>query len=111
MTSSYTPAKLGDITISSGGTTSRWVGFNEFSDAAGIGIQSPATLDAGTYTFEVSYDGSTAATLTDASGNVVPPAAACARFYTELTAFVYFRIKGPSAAANRTFVATKHWTV
>jgi hypothetical protein len=111
MTSSYTPAKLGAITIAAAGTTSRWVSFNEYSDAASIGIQSPATLDAGTYTFEVSYDGSTSATLTDASGNVSPPSAQSARMYTDLCAFPYFRIKGPAAAADRTFIATKHWTV
>lgn len=99
------------VVISSGGTTTRWIeGVKEYSDATAICIQSPSALDAGTYTIEVSRDGSTAATLTDAGGDLSVPAASKARQYTEIHGFKYFRIKGPTAAADRTFIVSKQWT-
>lgn len=110
MTMSF-DSRLHDVVISSGGTTTRSInGSYEYSDATAIIIQSPATLDAGTYTIEVSNDGSTWATLEDAGGNLGVPAATKARQYTEILGSRFFRIKGPTAAADRTFIVSKQWT-
>ena len=110
MTMSF-DARINNVVISSGQTTTRTIsGIYEYSDATAIIIQSPATLDAGTYTIEVSNDGTTYATLTDASGDVGVPAAGKARQYIEMLGSHSFRIKGPSAAADRTFFVSKQWT-
>lgn len=110
MTQSF-DAAIENVVISSGGTTTRWIeGVHEYSDATAICIQSPAALDAGTYSIEVSRDGVTAATLEDAGGDITVPAAGKARQYTEIHGFKWFRIKGPTAAANRTFLVSKQWT-
>lgn len=104
-------AAIQNVVILSGSTTTRTIdGVHEYSDATAICIQSPATLDAGTYTIEVSWNGTTWATLEDAGGDITVPAATKARQYTEIHGFKHFRIKGPSAAADRTFHVTKQWT-
>lgn len=103
-----------DATVASGGTVSRGVkGAYEYSDAVAIGIQSPATMDATTWTIEVSQDDSTYATLKDSSGTAIgPPGAGSARQYTEMLGFKFFRIKSSGAtAADRTFKLSKLWTV
>lgn len=110
MTMSF-DSRLHDVVISSGQTTTRSIsGIYEYSDATAIIIQSPGTLDAGTYTIEVTNDDSTWATLEDAGGNLGVPAAGKARQYTEILGSRAFRIKGPSAAADRTFLVSKQWT-
>lgn len=110
MTQSF-DSRIWNVVISSGGTTTRAIhGVYEFSDATAIVIQSPATLDAGTYTIETSNNGSDWATLTDASGDLGVPAAGKSRQYTEMLGSHSFRIKGPSAAADRTFIVSKQWT-
>jgi hypothetical protein len=104
-------AAIENVVILSGATSTRWIeGVDSYSDATAICIQSPSALDAGTYMIEVSRDGSTAATLEDAGGDITVPAANKARQYTEIHGFKYFRIKGPTAAADRTFLVSKQWT-
>lgn len=104
-------AAIENVIILSGATNTRSIhGHDAYSDATAICIQSPATLDAGTYSIEVSRDNSTWATLADASGDVTVPAAGKARQYTEIHGFKFFRIKGPTAAANRVFLVSKQWT-
>ena len=104
-------AAIENVVILSGATTSRSIeGVDSYSDATSICIQSPATLDAGTYSIEVSRDASTWATLEDAGGDITVPAATKARQYTEIHGFKWFRIKGPTAAADRTFLVSKQWT-
>lgn len=99
-----------DLTILTGQTVSRWVeSVLETGDANIIAITAPATLDVGTYTLEVSFDGSTAAgTINDGTADVAVPAAGKHCQYENFAA-PYWRIKGPSAAADRTFKLTKAW--
>ena len=103
---------LENVVIAQGGTSTRWIyGPYEYDDANAIVIQSPEALDAGTYSIEVSSDGVTGATLTDAGGDLSVPAGGDARQYTEMLGARYFRIVGPSAASARTFRVTKQWTI
>lgn len=104
-------AAIENVVILSGETSTRAIeGVDEYSDATAICIQSPGTLDAGTYSIQVSRDGSTWATLEDAGGDLSVPAANKARQYTEIHGFKFFRITGPTAGANRTFLVSKQWT-
>ena len=104
-------AAIENVVILSGATTSRSIGaVDSYSDATAICIQSPSTLDAGTYIIQVSRDGSTWATLEDAGGDITVPAANKARQYTEIHGFKWFRLSGPTAAADRTFLVSKQWT-
>lgn len=86
-------------------TNSQYSGLSEY-----IGIQSPAALDAGTFTIEVSQDNATFATLCQADGTTALqlPAAAKARAYQfELAPWRYIRIKSSIAvAADRVFLIT-----
>lgn len=101
-----------ELVVSSGSTVSNSLSANyDYSDATQICIQSPGTMDAGTWIIQVSYNGSTWATLNDGSADIGPPAAGKARPYTEMLGFAYFRISGPTAAADRTFRVSKQWTV
>lgn len=104
-------ASLSDVTIASGGTTSRSVFSDyEYSDARFLSIQSPGTLDAATFTIEVSQDGITWATLATQAANVVVPAAGKAIQYTEMLSSKYFRIKASAAVgADRVFKVSKQW--
>ena len=103
-------SSLADITISSGGTTSRTVSREETSDAVAITLQAPATLSE-TLTIETSFDGTTFATLNDGSSDIAPPLAGKARQYTELVGWNYWRLKAGSAVgADRTFKAWKQWS-
>jgi len=97
-----------DLTILSAGTSTRWVDSTlETADAVRIGLTAPAALDAGTYTLEVSFDGSTAAgTINDGTNDVALPAAGKHCQYDPFVA-PYWRILGPTAAANRVFKLTK----
>lgn len=110
MTQSF-DARIWNVVISSGGTTTRSIhGVYEYSDATAIIIQSPATLDAGTYTIEVSNNGADWATLSDAGGDIGVPAAGKSRQYTEMLGSHSFRIKGPTASADHAFLVSKQWT-
>jgi hypothetical protein len=110
MTQSF-DARIFNVVIPSGGTTTRTIdGVYEFSDATSIFIQSPATLDAGTYTIQVSHNGVDFATLNDGAADIAPPAAGKGRQYIEMLGAKHFRISGPTAAADRTFIVTKQWT-
>jgi hypothetical protein len=102
---------LADLVVSSGTNASRVVDTSaECHDAAAIAIISPGTLDSATWTLEVSFDGSTFATLHDGTANFAPPPAGSGRQYTELLGFPYWRIKSSAnAAANRTFKVSKLW--
>ena len=104
-------ASLQDVVIASGATTSRAVFSDyEYSDARYITIQSPATLDALTFTIEVSQDATTWATLATLSADLAVPAAGKAIQYIEMLSSKYFRIKASGAvAANRTFKVSKQW--
>lgn len=102
-------------TIPSGTNVSNTIDANMFHDAASIGILSPATLDALTFTIEVNEkdDGSgTWRTLVDAAGtNIGPPAAGKARQYLELISFASWRIKASgNVSDNRVFDVVKQWT-
>ena len=100
-----------DVIILSGATTTRNIeGVDYYSDATAICIQSPAALDVGTYSIQVSRDGILWATLEDAGGAITVPIATRARQYTEIHGFKWFRIAGPTAAANRIFLVSKQWT-
>jgi hypothetical protein len=110
MTQSF-DARIHDVAISASGTATRAIkGVEEYSDATCINIQSPGTLDAGTYIIQTSFDGSTWATLNDGSADIGPPAAGKSRQYVEMLSFPFWRISGPSAAALRTFLVSKQWT-
>lgn len=110
MTQSF-DARLHDIVILSGATTTRTIeGAYEYSDATAITIQSPATLDAGTYVIQVSNDGTTFSNLNDGTNDIAPPAAGKSRQYIEMLGFRAWRISGPTSAANRTFLVSKQWT-
>ena len=104
-------SRLWDVVIASGQTATRAIHGNyEYSDATAILIQSPATLDAGTYVIQTSNDGTTFTTLSDAGGDIVAPAAGKSRQYIEMLGSRFFRISGPTAAADRTFQVSKQWT-
>lgn len=99
-----------DLVIAQTGTATRWVDTQaETSDAWKLLIIAPAALDAGTYTIQVSEDGSTSAgTLNTGSADVAVPAAGKAVSYDNFAAR-YFRISGPAAASARTFKLRKLW--
>lgn len=110
MTQSF-DARIHNVVIASGNTETRQIhGVYEYSDATAIVIQSPATLDAGTYVIQTSNDGTTFTTLSDAGGDIAAPAAGKSRQYIEMLGSRFFRISGPSAAADRTFLVSKQWT-
>ncbi len=110
MTQSF-DARIHEVVILSGQTATRnIVGVYEYSDATAINIQSPATMDAGTYVIQTSFDGTTWAALNDGSNDIGPPAAGKSRQYVEMLSFPFWRISGPSAGANRTFLVSKQWT-
>ena len=104
-------AALADVTVASGATESRAVYADyEYSDARYLTIYAPATLDAVTWTIEVSTDGTTWSTLNNGTSDIAPPAAGKARQYIEMLSSRYFRIKASSAtAANRIFRVSKQW--
>ncbi len=104
---------IADVVVASAGTRSRTVsGKDEYSDATAITIQSPATLDGGTWLLRVSQDGSTFAVLNDGTADIGPPGAGKARQYTELLGFKFWEIYNASGtAADRTFKVSKQWTV
>lgn len=106
-------ARLHDVVISSGQTTTRAIfGPYEYSDATALVIQSPATLDALTFTLEISNDGTNWATLSDGTAPLPFPAAGNAIQYTDMLGSKYFRIKASGAvAADRTFLVSKQWVV
>ena len=109
--SAHMYAALADAVILSGQTTSRAIYADyEYSDARFLTIQSPATLDAVTFTIEVSFDGTTWATLASETANTVVPAATKAIQYNAMLSSRYFRLKAASAvAADRTFKISKQW--
>lgn len=106
-------APIHSVSIASGQSATRAIfGPYEYSDATVIMIQSPATLDALTFTIEVSQDGTTWATLTDGTTNLPVPAAGKAAQYTDFLASKYFRIKASAnVAAERVFRVSKQWVV
>ncbi len=115
-------AKLEDIAIALGATKSRVViAEQEYADAAALAFQAPATLEAGTYTFEVTtidrnvadYVDADFVTLSDGTTDIGPPGQAKGRTYTDLIPFAAFRISktGAVAVAAITFKATKNFTV
>lgn len=97
-----------DLVIDAAGTTTRWVDSTlETADAVRIGITAPGTLDAGTYTIQVSFDGTTSAgTINDGTNDVSVPAAGKHCQYDPFVA-PYWRISGPAAAEERVFKLTK----
>ena len=105
-------ALLHDVVIASGQSATRSIfGTYEYSDATAIVIQSPATLDALTFTIEVSSDASTWATLTDGTNPLPMPGAGQAMQYTDMLGAKYFRIKASgNVAEDRTFRVSKQWT-
>ena len=104
-------AGIADVTIANGSSTSRVVdGKYEYADATAINIQSPATLP-DTVVIEVSYDGSTFATLNDGTSDIAVPGAGKARQYIEMLGTKSFRLKASSnVAADRTFKLSKQFT-
>jgi hypothetical protein len=111
MTQSF-DARLHDVVIASGASATRAIsGAYEYSDAVAIVIQSPATLDALTFTLEVSNDGSTWATLSDGITDLTMPGAGKSKQFTEMLGSRFFRIKSSgNVAADRTFLVSKQWT-
>lgn len=111
-------ARLHNTIIPSGQNASRAiVGYQEYSDAAQINIQSPATLDALTFTIEVSNDYNantntgTWAALNNGDIDIALPAAGKARPYTDILGYRAFRLKASgNVAANREFLISKQWT-
>jgi hypothetical protein len=104
---------LPSLVILSGATVSNILNAKEhYGDAVGITIQSPGTLDAGTYSIQVSSDGVTFATWQEGAtlADVAVPAVNKATMYETLVGFMYIRLAGPTAAADRTFKVSKHWT-
>lgn len=97
-----------DLSIAIAGTATRWVdSATETQDARFIGLVAPAALDVGTYSIEVSFDGSTSAgTLNNLTADVAVPAVGKAVTYNPIP-FPYWRIAGPAAAAERVFKLTK----
>lgn len=104
-------APLHNVVIASGQSATRAIfGPYEYSDATTIMIQSPAALDALSFTIEVSQDGTNWATLTDGFSNLPVPGAGKAAQYTDMLASKYFRIKASgNVAADRTFRVSKQW--
>lgn len=111
MTQSF-DARLHDVVIPSGSSVTRSIsGAYEYSDAVAIVIQSPAALDALSFTIEVSNDGTNFVTLTDGFSNLPVPGAGKATQYTEMLGSRAFRIKASgNVAADRTFLVSKQWT-
>jgi hypothetical protein len=111
MTQSF-DARLFNVVIPSGSNVTRSIsGAYEYSDAVAIVIQAPATLDALTFTIEVSNDGTNFATLTDGTNPLPMPGAGQAIQYTDILGSRAFRIKASSnVAADREFLVSKQWT-
>lgn len=106
-------ASLPDLVVASSGTTSNSMDAKyQTSDANAVVIAAPASLDAVTYTLQVSMDNTTYYTLSDGTADIGPPAAGKARQYTELLGWPYFRIaQSGAAASSRTFKCFKQFTV
>ena len=111
MTQSF-DARLFDVVIPSGSNVTRSIsGAYEYSDAVALVIQAPATLDALTFTIEVSNDGTNFATLFDGVANIPVPKAGQAIQYTEMLGSRFWRIKASgNVAADREFLVSKQWT-
>ena len=111
MTTSF-DSRLWDVVILNTQTATRAINGNyEYSDATAINIQAPATLDAGTYVIQVRNDGVNWANLSDATGDILAPAAGKSRQYIEMLGAKEWRISGPTSTADRTFIVNKQWTV
>lgn len=111
MTQSF-DARLFNVVIPSGSNVTRTIsGAYEYSDATAITIQSPATLDALTFTIEISNDGTNFATLNTGTVDLTVPAAGKAIQYTDMLGARFFRIKASgNVSANREFLVSKQWT-
>lgn len=111
MTSSFNGV-IHEVTVANTGTSTRWIDANiEYADATQIHIQSPAVMDAGTWTIETSQDGVTGATLNNGTADIGPPAAGKSRSYTEMLGSKYFRIKTSVAVTSlHTFLVSKQFT-
>lgn len=111
MTSSFNGV-IHEVTVANGASTTRWIDANiEYADATQIHIQSPAAMDAGTWTIETSQDASTAATLSNGTADIGPPGAGKSRSYTEMLGSKYFRIKTSVAVGSlHTFRVSKQFT-
>ncbi len=121
--SSAFDAALEPITIAAAASASRVVvALHEYADAASIALQAVGTLEAGTYTIEVStthrknatdYVNGDFATLNDGTADIGPPGTGKARSYTEMIPFHAFRIakSGAVASAPIIFNASKNFTV
>jgi len=107
--------RIPDLIIPVGSNVSQTVESNYVSsDAAMIGILSPASFQALTMVYEVSVDGVTFATLQAGTplADVGPPAINKAATSIELVAWPYWRIKasGNAAVTAIAFQASTHWT-
>ena len=111
MTQSF-DARIHNVTIPAAGTATRAIqGIYEYSDATAIFIQAPAALDVGTYVIQISPNGvDTWTNLSDGANDIAAPAAGKSRQYIEMIAAPWWRISGPTAAAERTFIVSKQWT-
>lgn len=111
MTQSF-DARLFNVVIPSGSNVTRSIsGAYEYSDAVAILIQAPATLDALSFSIEISNDGTNFATLTDGIVNIPVPGAGKAIQYTEILGSRFWRIKASgNVASDREFIVSKQWT-
>lgn len=107
---------LPDLVIPAAGTVSNILnGPGCYDDALAVVLYGPATLEAHTYTIEVSANplavaGSVWTTLQvgETPADLAPPAAGKARVYYELASAMSFRIKSNGALTDpMTFKATK----
>lgn len=114
-------AAIEDVTIPNGSNKSNVVRGNvSYADAAAISLQAPATLEANTYTIEVTniiramtdpYVDADFCTLSDGTSPINAPSQGYGRSYTEIIPWSAFRVKSSgNVGANRTFKAAKNFT-
>lgn len=100
------------LTIPNGSSVSNVIGVENLQDALSLLVESPANLDADTFTFEVSQDNVTFVTLSDGTADIVVPAASKGIVYKQncFGAAQFLRIKSSgNVAADRVFKVTKQF--
>ncbi len=104
-------ARLAPVAVEEAETASRVVTHREYSDAVGLLIQAPASLEGSiTRTIEVSADGETFATFANADGAIALPAAGEAFSFIELvTARAWRIVYNTGPAETETWLVSKSW--
>jgi len=98
------------LVIASGAASSNVLSAEQhYEDAVSIYMHGPASLDALTFTIEMSHDGSSWATYSSGGSDVGPAGAVKATIYYDLPNAPFIRLKASgNVAATRTWILAKN---